>query len=135
MFLVWTDDVMVGVDILDIQHKKLFETLNTLVNAIEVHSGQKEVERVIGFLDNYVVEHFGTEEKMMKEVSCPRMDEHIEQHKVFIDSLDEVKGYYTSEGTTEDLSLMLRNNLCHWLVSHIMMVDKEMGLFLKDKGV
>ncbi len=132
MLLVWSDDIAVGVEIIDIQHKKLFDALNRLVAAIDSGSGSAEVECVIDFLDNYVVEHFDTEEKLMNEVSCPRMDEHIEQHKIFVKSLGEVKEFYAREGATEDLSLMLRSNLCHWLFTHIMMVDKEMGLFLKN---
>ena len=131
MILKWTEDIAVGVDVVDEQHKALFGVLNRLVEAIDRNSGDREVDGILEFLDGYVSEHFETEEKLMREVSCPGMEEHIEQHRIFTDSLEEIKKSYRSVGASEHLLLMLKSNLCNWLFSHIMMVDKRMGLFLK----
>jgi hemerythrin len=131
MILEWTEDIAIGVEVVDVQHKALFETLNSLVEAIDNNSGDKEVEGILDFLDGYVLEHFEMEENMMKEVSCPEMDKHIAQHHIFRKSLAEIKQAYRSEGATNELLLMLKSNLCNWLFSHIMMVDRRMGIFLK----
>ncbi|MBE9532261.1 MAG: hemerythrin family protein [Proteobacteria bacterium] len=132
MFLNWTEDIAVGVGVIDEQHKKLFEHLNSFVEAVDSDAGSGEIDRVVGFLDTYVVEHFDTEELMMKEVSCPGMEEHIGQHRIFIDSLQEVKRTLARDGATDDIALMLRSNLCNWLFSHILMLDRRMGLFIKN---
>ena len=132
MILKWTEDIAVGVDLIDEQHKRLFEHLNSFVDAIDRGAGSEEIEKVVGFLDTYVVEHFDTEETMMKEVSCPGMEEHIGQHRIFIDSLNEVKRSFAIGGACEELALMLRSQLCNWLFSHILMLDRRMGLFLSN---
>ena len=77
MILNWTEDIAVGVELIDEQHRNLFEHLNNFVDAIDNGAGTDEIEKVVGFLDKYVIEHFDTEEMMMKEVSCPDMEEHI----------------------------------------------------------
>ncbi len=130
MLFKWTEDVAVGVDLIDSQHKALFDVRNSLVDAIDNNSGAAQVEGILGFLEGYVSEHFETEEKLMREVSCPGMEDHIEQHRIFVDSLEEIKKSYRSSGASENLLIMLRSSLCNWLFSHIMMVDKRMGLFL-----
>ncbi len=132
MILNWTEDIAVGVGVIDEQHKKLFEYLNDFVYAIDNNAGPDEIEKVVGFLDTYVIEHFDTEESMMKEVSCPDMEEHIGQHRIFIDSLNEVKRSLARDGASDELALMLRGNLCNWLFSHILMLDRRMGPFIKN---
>ncbi|MEE9543059.1 MAG: hemerythrin family protein [Thermodesulfobacteriota bacterium] len=134
MILEWTKNIAVGVDVIDEQHKALFHVLNSLAEAIDRNSGANEIERVLGFLEGYVSEHFSTEEKMMKKVSCPGYKEHIDQHNIFIESFEEIRKVYRSEGATDELLLMLKSKLCNWLFSHIMMVDKRMGLFLNEPG-
>lgn len=132
MILNWTEDIAVGVDIIDEQHKKLFEYLNDFADAIDNNTGAGEISKITRFLDNYVIEHFDTEEKMMKKVSCPDMEEHIGQHRIFMEFLTEVKRTYAIEGGSEELATMLRSRLCNWLFSHILILDRRMGPFIRD---
>ncbi len=132
MILNWTDDIAVGVDLIDEQHKQLFGYLNSFVDAIDKQVGIDKIQEVTSFLDRYVIEHFDTEEMMMKEVSCPDLEEHIGQHRIFIESLNEVKRTFAIEGGSENLAIMLRSNLCNWLFSHILMMDRRMGPFIKN---
>lgn len=58
----WTEDLSVGVDRIDEQHKELFEKINDLVEAIKSHTCKYKIGDVVKFLEDYVVFHFGQEE-------------------------------------------------------------------------
>ena len=59
----WKDEYSVGIDVIDEQHKKLFEISEVLANAIEIN----EIKDILLFLENYMEFHFNTEEALMKK--------------------------------------------------------------------
>lgn len=74
-------------------------------------------------MDQYVVYHFGTEEKYFKEFYYQGADDHIEAHKKFAEKLVEIKDKY---GRNElRLSLELIAFMSDWLVSHISDMDRK----------
>ena len=63
----WMEDYATGVQLVDIQHRALFQQINRLeamIKAAEIDP--YEVERLLVFLSNYIVGHFRFEENCMK---------------------------------------------------------------------
>ena len=67
MALQWTVALATSVGEIDDQHKELFDRVNSLLAAIGLNKGRQEMEQVIQFLTEYVVLHFGTEERYMQK--------------------------------------------------------------------
>ena len=61
----WTDDLSVGVELIDEQHKELFNRINDLVTAIKSATCTYKLPDVIQFLEDYIVKHFSEEERYM----------------------------------------------------------------------
>ena len=67
MAIEWTEDLATGVPEIDAQHKELFSRINRLLEACNQGQGRAEVGKTLAFLEEYVLIHFSTEEKIMTE--------------------------------------------------------------------
>ncbi|MBI2264078.1 MAG: hemerythrin family protein [Armatimonadetes bacterium] len=132
MAMVWTEDLAVGVAEIDNQHKELFQRINNLLEATSQRRGKEELDGVLKFLEDYVVVHFGTEEKFMTLHGYPEYHPHREQHGNFIMDLRNLKKQYATEGATSYLVIQVQSRVCDWLRNHIAKIDKALGSFLKD---
>lgn len=87
MSIGWTDSLASGSSEIDTQHKELFTGVNSLLGAIEKGAtGREEISRIVGFLTEYVVFHFGTEEKYMDKFCYSSAVQHKAQHQQFVKS-------------------------------------------------
>jgi hemerythrin len=129
----WSDDLSSGFKEIDDQHKELINRVNKLLDACNLGKGRQEISDTLNFLADYVVEHFNSEEKYMKQYSYPGLSEQIEQHKYFVNYVGELKNEFDKNGPSISLTMKLSKNCVEWLVNHIMKVDKKAGAFLKEK--
>ncbi|AWB10914.1 hemerythrin [Thermodesulfobium acidiphilum] len=129
----WSDDLSSGFKEIGDQHKELINRVNKLLDACNPGKGKQEIGETLNFLSDYVVEHFNSEEKYMKQYNYPGLNEQIEQHKYFVSYVGELKKDFEQNGPSISLTMKLSKNLVDWLVNHIMKVDKKAGAFLKEK--
>jgi hemerythrin len=133
MTIEWNPDLSVGVEFIDHQHQELFDRINRLLKSILQGQGREEVNEVIKFLENYVVMHFGEEEKYMLNYAYPDYASHLSQHVRFMKNLAALKGKVGTQGVSSSLLLELNRQVVEWLINHISIVDKALGTFLKDR--
>lgn len=127
---VWTKELAVGVDEIDVQHQELFRRLDELIRAVDAHAGKDAVVPMLEFLTRYTLEHFEAEARVMKERAYPRSVFHNTQHRVFLLDLKLLREDYGKFGETSALALALKQRVASWLRDHVMTVDKELGRFL-----
>jgi hemerythrin len=130
----WTPDLSVGVRIIDDQHQELFHTINDFQKAPAAGRSEKVAE-VLGFLEEYVGEHFALEEKYMEKYAYPEADFsiHEKHHTIFWERFNDIKADYDKNGYTPALEKKLEAHVCSWLMNHVMEIDKKLGAFLKDR--
>lgn len=132
-FIEWTDELSVGVEVIDNQHKRLIELIDNFHNAhINGHS-KDELEEAIDEFYAYCLDHFALEERFMDQYSYPDYDAHIKQHLEGTMKAGEFFGDFLagSEGLDEEFLIFLKK----WLVNHILVVDRKLGEYLCGKGV
>lgn len=81
-FFTWTDDFLTGIDIVDRQHRRLVELINTAAPVLTANTPAQDAERQALFfgLTDYAGEHFRTEEELMRVQGLePRVLEHHRQ--------------------------------------------------------
>jgi hemerythrin-like metal-binding protein len=131
----WTDDLSVGVELIDEQHKMLINRLNSLTRALESQQGPTEIAATLNFLIEYTHFHFSTEEKHMAANSYPGLEQHRRKHGEFKATLGSLEEDFREEGATPMLADSIDTLLVNWLIKHIRGVDVEFGAFLKKNGI
>jgi len=134
----WTEDLSVGVDLIDNQHKELFNRINTLVDAIKQHVCKYKISDVIKFLEDYVHTHFAEEEKYMLKYEYHGYEFHKAQHEHFKKELSLLKPELIKlEGGSKpgsyELSMTTNQLVVDWILEHVSNVDKQLGRFLQTK--
>jgi methyl-accepting chemotaxis protein len=135
--ITWNDDVKVGIDLIDDQHKVLVDYLNELNEFMARGEGGKAVGRVIEKLKDYTVTHFGNEEKLFDKYGYPETEDHKRQHADLIETVKDIDRKF--QAGTLALGTEVMEFLRGWLVNHINGTDRKYVPFLKkaleDDGV
>ena len=130
MRLRWTRDLSVGVAEIDSQHRELFGMINDLDAAIRDGKPKKEIARLVGFLDDYILIHFGSEEKYMTVHGYPDFAYHKKKHEWFAEEFCGIKRELDEGAPPVEVIGLINNLLITWFSNHIRTVDKSLGGFL-----
>lgn len=133
MTVKWTQDLSVGYPEIDNQHIELFVRINNLLEAMTKGRGKEEIGKTIAFLEEYVVEHFGVEQRYMQKLAYPDHLDHKEQHRRFVNEFAALKNQFETEGASSVLVINIQRKVVDWLREHIGKVDKSLGAFLIAK--
>lgn len=129
----WTEDLSVGIESIDRQHRELFARLDRLVDAVRQGKCRYIVESTIGFLEGYAAAHFADEERYMERTSYPAYPRHKGQHAEFLERISRLKAVLAEEGHgSYPLSVATIQMASDWIREHISFVDKELGIFLRE---
>lgn len=121
---LWTEDMSVHHDLLDMQHQELFAKINALLGAIIDETAESVVEDMVHFFKDYMDHHFKFEERYLLEQKYPYVDQHKNKHDVFIDKYYELKEKIDQDFDKTRMVLEIENFMGSWLTQHIMMEDQ-----------
>ena len=119
----WTDEYSVKSEVLDTQHKKLFEIINNLYSAFAKNEHNKILGDILEELHQYTIYHFSEEARILDEKNKPLPLEHIKAHEQFIQKIEEFKQKF--EKGKAGITYEIMNFLRQWLKDHILGKDKE----------
>ena len=125
-YMVWDGSLSIGHEAIDADHRMLVNCVNDVYDA----SGDTEavVERVIGVLTQYTIEHFGREEELMQRFNYPNIRSHEEEHYIIRKLLEGHQLKYSSdENGIENFLHFLKL----WLVGHIKGSDLKLAEYLR----
>lgn len=125
---IWTQDFATGIDIIDEQHKRIFDYLSEIDQAISLKS-VPEIERVIKAVIDYSISHNTFEESLMEKAGYPLLEAHHQVHERF---KERAYAYGRRFDEGEDpirLAREVRSDIGLWLTNHIKRDDKH---YVKD---
>ena len=134
MAIQWNDNYATGVFSIDTQHKELFKQVNNLSGAMSQGKGKDEIGKIITFLGDYTVKHFGNEETLMDKNSYPKSASHKALHSTFLTAFQKLKGDFERNGASSGLVLDINTKVGDWLKNHILETDKQLGDHLNRKS-
>lgn len=122
----WDQSFSVDNDELDRQHRQWFDTLNRLHEAmLEGDSAdllQAKSDSLQAMID-YTKLHFRAEEAHMRKIGYPGINEHLTQHKAFLQRLDELSVEYRAGRVL--LGTRMIKVMQEWLQDHISKEDRK----------
>ena len=130
-YLNWENKYSVGITKIDDQHKKLFQYINDLHDAMKSGKSKEIMGGLINELVRYTQAHFSLEEEYMKRYNYPGYSAHLTEHKKFTNKVLEFKESFSKPGGL--LSIEVMNFLRDWLTNHVLGTDKKYTSFFEGK--
>jgi hemerythrin len=129
----WNESLDVKIKLINDEHLHLLALINGLHEAVIAGNGAEVLGTTLAGLVTYTQTHFADEEQLMSTHDYPDTAAHKAQHFSLIRQVLGLQQKYES-GT----SIMMINVLMFlrdWLMEHIHVTDKKLGVFLSTKGV
>ena len=130
---VWSDRYSVQVEMCDNQHKKLFEIINRLADAMRIGKGQDIVTKTVGELLMYTRTHFQQEEALLRKTGYPQLAAHQELHRRFVADVEALDREAKAGRTANSVQVL--NLLRDWLLNHIQKTDRMYSSHLNAAGI
>ncbi len=131
MPIQWSDELITGFEEIDNQHKELIKRINELHSACRGGRGKDIIVDIMDFLGNYILFHFGAEERLMGQYSYPDTDIHRNAHQEFVKRYSELKNNFNIMGERLISVLETTSLLGDWWINHINRMDKALASFLR----
>jgi len=133
MAMEWNEKYSVSVSSIDYEHKKLFQMINELSDAMRSGKGSSIAPDILKRLAAYTQDHFAHEEKMMVRAGYSNYAAHkIEHDKLTTQVVHLMQDF---EDKKVVLSVSLLDFLQRWLTTHIMSCDKQYAAPMQAAGV
>ena len=88
-FVEWSDDLSVGIEEIDSQHKVLVDLVNQMHEAIHQRHGSDVVIDILNQLTDYTRIHFAVEESLMRILNYPGYEDHRDVHEELVQHIIE----------------------------------------------
>ena len=122
--LEWTDELSVGIELIDKQHMILVRAINLLAMAIEKNSERELLAAIFETLADYTVTHFSYEEELFDHFGYPDSEQHKKTHEALLEKVVALKTEF--DNGEENLGPEVLKFLVDWLTTHIMGTDKQL---------
>lgn len=125
--IVWSDELSLGIEMIDRQHKMLIRLCNHLLISIRRGKSHSELQKLFHELSEYTVYHFNDEEKFLQDMGYPRLKEHREFHAKLKRDVREYQRrlFHHQEIEANDVLAFLKS----WLIDHILAEDTRYARF------
>ena len=133
-WILWRPEYQIQVPKIDQQHEELFRMFNELGDALWDGKGRESIGKSLNFLANYTVEHFQTEEEIMKTSGYPGYDEHKRLHDSLVGEVSEFIQKFDFEELAHSEVLEVVNRIGNWTREHVRMMDQKLGAWLRENG-
>lgn len=127
--LDWDEDLASGDDLIDRQHKELFELSGRLVAAREGSMAPDEVRAALAALREHAVAHFVAEEAILLQHAVPGTERHVASHDEFRKLMERCELH--AGDTQGDTLVRLLDELEEWIRGHVRNEDREALAFLR----
>lgn len=133
-FAEWTDELSVGIEEIDAQHKILVGLVNRLFEETIIHqAGLDVLNEILNELIEYTIIHFAVEESLFRIFDYKYAEIHTKHHDELKAQVLELQKKLKRGETAinRELLIFLKN----WVQHHIIEEDKLYGPFLIQQGV
>jgi hemerythrin-like metal-binding protein len=132
-YIDWTDNLSVGINVIDEQHKVLFQIINDLHDSMKSGQSKMIIKEVLARLIDYTNFHFSLEETLMDQFGYMESPAHKKMHK---DLLADIVAFQLKfERSQRAMGVQVLTFLKVWLNDHILKTDMKFGNYLRQNGM
>jgi len=131
-FWPWSEELEVGISIIDEQHRWLVDQTNALHDALRDRGGVEVIREILEGLMDYTMNHFIVEEELFARLGYPESEAHKAYHNRFC---EQVMSLLVRHEAGEQVGVDALELLKNWLTHHILKVDKAYVEHFRAHGV
>ena len=120
--LVWTEQFILGVEVIDQQHRTIMDYVNQLEDALKKGQSKKEIGKLINKLVDYTYFHFSFEEDLQEKAGYPYLKPHQKSHALIAKQVSDFQARFDKG---EDISKDMDGLLATWLFDHLKHDDAD----------
>lgn len=118
-----------GIEKIDSEHRHLISIFNRMSEKAEQKESTDFV-KIMDELEEYGNDHFANEETLMKKANFTEIDEHVIQHQIFRQKINDFKTSIQFGSSTLEVEIV--TFLRKWLLKHIMECDAKYVPSIKE---
>jgi hemerythrin-like metal-binding protein len=126
--LEWNDELSVGIEMIDKQHKILIRAINLLAMAVKHNSSHSLMSDIFRTLVDYTDTHFAYEEELFDRFGYPETEDHKAKHRALLHKVVDLKARW--DAGESQIGPEVLKFLVDWLRNHILGSDKKYSSFL-----
>lgn len=128
----WNKDYETGIDLIDDEHKKLFEILDEAFEEVEEGERDDKIKNVLTHLYDFMKKHFKKEEEFMKEINFSFLVEHTQIHQNIIHECNTLL-QEVNQTNAELFEKKLAQLIDEHIINHILVEDKKLVSFYEEQ--
>ena len=125
----WEDSYLIGVELIDTEHKKLFDLVNRLFVLEDNANIKEEIREILYAFREYTITHFEDEEVYMKSIGYPELEEHKFMHEHIVDSLSQIINTPASLSIIKSKMRVVSKRI---LIEHIVEEDIKIAIYKEN---
>lgn len=125
----WNDSFAIGIEVIDAQHKKIFEHLLALENSVAKRDPWHILSFFLAQLAEYMKFHVDVEEALLEVIRFPARADHSASHERLIDQIAKLEDQLKQNTSGETLVSFFEN----WFVGHVLSSDREYVAYINKK--
>jgi hemerythrin len=136
MAIAWTDNLLVGDETIDADHRRLIELINELdAAAAAAPIDCRRAGRALDGLAAFTAEHFAREEALQRAVGLPGRDAHRQKHRMMLQRLDALSDHFRRSDDDVRATMVrgLADPIGTWLADHIAKSDVKLRAYVRGK--
>lgn len=122
---VWSDERLLGYAPMDHVHEAFYRAALRLLAADEL-----DAPAAIEALESHLIEHFGLEEKWMRDSGFPAAACHVDEHAAVLTSVEQVRHALAQGHAGAELLHRLAQQLLAWFPSHADYMDSALAAWM-----
>lgn len=130
--LDWSDELEIGVEAVDKEHRELIDAINELQVAVEAGEERERTLQLVARVARDAQAHFASEEALMTTAKYPGTMLHKMKHEHMIEQIRAFLARYSRNDSA--LNRHVLNFLRDSAVIHIRNEDANFGLWMQERG-
>jgi len=134
-FTQWESEYSVGVTEVDVQNRELMDLINDLINCSLKNRTEvkKYTKKILSKAKLHVANNFAAEEKILAKTKYAKLADHKAEHKNLLAKLKNIRADLDNREVDVNY-FTLSVSLKEWLLSHIILYDKNAKDFFMEVG-
>jgi hemerythrin-like metal-binding protein len=130
----WNNSLSVGYDLMDTQHRRIFQLNSQLSDLLtkDADANEADLGNIIGELLSYTQTHFSAEEALMQDVGFPNFLQHKKAHETLVGIVHDLETKLLN-GEVRTVAKFLPTFIGDWLTRHIAVEDKQYAIYIRTR--